>query len=251
MSGPGAKAGAHSAQAGTMTRGRQARALVRTYRSGVLSTHSVKHPGYPYGSALPHVTDHAGRPVVLISHLAEHTHNLEADPRTSFIVCAQGPDLQAQPRATLLGETRPVADQDAIAARYLRFFPDHEQYLQIGGFRFFALEPLQVRYIQGFGGLHWIAGDSYLAANPTAMAQAEPSVLEHMNADHRDALREYCRATHAVGPSDVEMIGVDCDGFDVRADSSLLRFAFEQQVDAPAQLRAVFIALSRKSRGDA
>ena len=83
------------------------------------------------------------------------------------------------------------------------------------------------------------------------MAEAEPSVLEHMNADHRDALREYCRATHAVDPNDVEMIGVDCDGFDVRADGSLLRFTFEEPVAAPAQLRAVFIELSRKSRGDA
>ncbi len=172
-----------------MTRGSQARALVRSHRSGVLSTHSVKHPGFPYGSALPHVCDHAGRPVVLISHLAEHTHNLEADARASFIVCAQGPDLQAQPRATLLGPAHPAADQESIAQRYLRFYPDHEQYLQIGGFRFFALEPVQVRYIQGFGGLHWIAGESYLAADPAAMAEAEPSVLEHMNADHRDALR--------------------------------------------------------------
>jgi putative heme iron utilization protein len=234
-----------------MTRGSQARALVRGHRSGVLSTHSVKHPGYPYGSALPHVTDHVGRPVVLISHLAEHTHNLEADPRASFIVCAQGPDLQAQPRVTLLGETRPAADQGAIAARYLRFYPEHEQYLQIGGFAFFVLEPLQVRYIQGFGGLHWITGDGYLAAGAAAMAEAEPSVLEHMNADHRDALREYCRAMHAIDPLDVEMIGVDCDGFDVCADGSLLRFRFEQQVEAPAQLREVFVALSRKSRGDA
>lgn len=251
MSDAGPKTGAHGPQARAMTRGAQARALVRGYRSGVLSTHSLKHPGYPYGSALPHVADHAGRPVVLISHLAEHTHNLEADPRASFIVCAQGPDLQAQPRATLLGETHLVADQESIARRYLRFYPEHAQYLQIGGFGFFALEPRQVRYIQGFGGLHWIAGDSYLAAGTTAMADAESSVLEHMNNDHGDALRDYCRATHAVDPGGVEMIGVDCDGFDVRAEGNLLRFAFEEQVDAPAQLRAVFIALSRKSRGNA
>ena len=60
------------------------------------------------------------------------------------------------------------------------------------------------------------------------MAEAEPSVLEHMNADHRDALREYCRATHAIDPQEVEMIGVDCDGFDVRADGSLLRLPFRR-----------------------
>jgi len=234
-----------------MTRGSQARALLRRHRSGVLSSHSVKHPGYPYGSALPHIADHAGRPVVLISHLAEHTHNLAVDPRASFIVCAQGPDLQTQPRATLLGEARPAADQESIARRYLRFYPDHEQYLQIGGFRFFVLEPLQVRYIQGFGGLHWIPGNDYLAADPTTMAAAEPSVLEHMNADHRDALLAYCRATYTIAPKDVEMIGVDCDGFDVRADGDLLRFAFDEPVIEPAGLRAVFAALSRKSRGDA
>jgi hypothetical protein len=224
---------------------------VRTHRSGVLSTHSVKHPGYPYGSALPHVTDHAGRPVVLISHLAEHTRNLEADPRASFIVCASRPDLQAQPRVTLLGETKPAADQEALAARYLRFFPEHDQYLQIGGFRFYVLEPAQIRYIQGFGGLHWIAGESYLAAGADAIAQAEESVLEHMNTDHRDALRAYCGATHGVDPQSVEMIGVDCDGFDVRADGHLLRFTFEQPLASPAQLRPVFIALAKASRGGA
>jgi len=234
-----------------MTRGDQARALLRRHRSGVLSSHSVKHPGYPYGSALPHVADHAGRPIVLISHLAEHTHNLEADARASFIVCAEGADLQTQPRATLLGAMQPASDQESIAHRYLRFYPDHQQYLQIGGFRFFVLEPVQVRYIQGFGGLHWIAGDDYLAADPAAMAAAEPSVLEHMNADHRDALLAYCHATYAVDPADVEMIGVDCDGFDIRADGQLLRFAFDEVVSEPARLRAVFTALSRRSRGDA
>lgn len=233
-----------------MTRGQQARALLRRHRSGVLSTHSVKHPGYPYGSALPHLTDQAGRPLLLISQLAEHTHNLEADPRASFVVAAQGPDLQAQPRVTLLGETRPAADQDAAAARYLRFYPEHGQYLQIGGFRFFALEPLQVRYIQGFGGLHWLGADSYLAAG-SGMAEAEPSVLEQMNADHRDVLLAYCRTIHSVTPGEVEMIGVDCDGFDVRADGRLLRFAFDRPVTAPGDLRAVVIASVGSRPGNA
>ena len=59
MSGPGAEARPNGAEAGAITRGAQARALVRAYRSGVLSTHSVKHQGYPYGSALPHVDNKA------------------------------------------------------------------------------------------------------------------------------------------------------------------------------------------------
>lgn len=262
MPGPGSAPGSDRAQAGPLSRAELARALVRTYRSGVLSTHSARHPGFPYGSALPHVSDHAGRPVVLISHLAEHTHNLEADARASFIVCAAGPDLQARPRVTLLGRTLPVADQAAAATRYLRFYPDHERYLQVGGFRFFALEPEHLRFIQGFGGLHWIGGENYLAASADEMHKAEPSVLEHMNSDHRDELRRYCKAGRCVDPliaeggqvieaHDVQMIGVDCDGCDLRADGRQLRLPFERPVASPAELRSVFAALSHSRGGDA
>lgn len=229
-----------------MTRAREARETVRTHRSGVLSTQSNKFPGYPYGSALPHVTDQLGRPVVLISHLAEHTHNIEADARVSFIVHATGPDLQAQPRATVLGEARVMHNAKTIERRYLRFYPDHEQYLQIGGFRFYAIEPSQVRFIQGFGGLHWITGEHYLAQ--TDLTQAEDSILEHMNQDHRDTLRRYCGHVYGVEAHDVQMIGIDCDGFDVRAGGTMLRFTFPEPVSGPGQVRNALIALADRTR---
>jgi len=227
------------------TRAGAARRLVRRHRSGVLSSHSVKFPGFPYGSALPHASDHAGRPVVLISHLAEHTLNVEADARASFIVCATGPDLQAEPRVTLLGEAR-ASDDERIAGRYLRLYPDHVQYVQIGGFRFFVIEPVQVRYIQGFGGLHWIPGESYLAA--TSLAETEASILEHMNADHADALQDYCRHVHGVDAQDAAMVGIDCDGFDVRAGGALLRFEFDAPVSNAAQVRNALVTLAQQAR---
>jgi len=146
----------------TIDRARQARELFRTLRSGVLSSHSTKLPGYPYGSALPYATDHAGRPVLLISHLAEHTHNVGADARASFLVADLGPDVQTSARATLLGNARQVVDA-ALEERYLRFFPEHARYLEIGGFAFWTIEPLQLRFIEGFGSQHWIATDAYLA----------------------------------------------------------------------------------------
>jgi putative heme iron utilization protein len=226
-------------------RANAARHLVRSHRSGVLSSHSVKFPGFPYGSALPHATDHAGRPVLLISHLAEHTHNVQADARVSFIVCGSGPNLQADPRVTLLGEIR-ADDRPDITQRYLRLYRDHEQYLQIGGFRFFVIEPLQVRYIQGFGGLHWIAGKSYLAA--ASLADAEDSILAHMNADHADALRAYCRHVHGVDTVEATMVGIDCDGFDVRADERLLRFEFGAPLSSAGQVRNALVAMADAAR---
>ena len=156
----------------TSDRARQARELFRTARSGVLSSHSTKLPGYPYGSALPCVMDHAGRPVLLISHLAEHTHNLEADARASFLVADLGSDVQTTSRAALLGNARPLTDTD-LEARYLRFYPEHARYLEIGGFAFWTIEPLQLRFIEGFGSLHWIAAQTYLA-RAEEIAESKP-----------------------------------------------------------------------------
>ena len=228
-------------------RARQARELFRAARSGVLSSHSAKFPGFPYGSALLHVTDHEGRPVVLISHLAEHTRNVEADSRVSFLVCPSGPALQASPRAALLGHARALEATTALQKRYLRFFPEQAQYLEIGGFRFWSIEPVQVRLIEGFGSLHWVTGEAYLA-RPGELPALEASVLEHMNRDHRDALLAYCRHADGIKPHHAEMIGVDCDGFDVRGDDRMLRFGFEQTITTGPQARAALAALARAAR---
>jgi putative heme iron utilization protein len=229
-------------------RARQARELLRCARSGVLSSHSTKLPGYPYGSALPHVADASGRPLFLISHLAEHTHNLEGDSRASYLVADHGPDVQARARATLVGDAKRLEYSPAIAQRYLRFFPEHERYLEIGGFAFWTMEPAQIRYIEGFGSLHWIAADRYLA-DAEEIARLEPSLLEHMNADHEDSMKAYCEHRFGKRPEQVEMIGFDCDGFDLRADAQLVRFTLPEPVADAGAARAALIALAKACRG--
>ncbi|HTS54742.1 MAG TPA: DUF2470 domain-containing protein [Burkholderiales bacterium] len=233
--------------AAVVDRARQARELFRGARDGVLSSHSAKFPGYPYGSALPHVTDHQGRPLLLISHLAEHTHNIEADRHASFLVSTSGPELQARPRAALLGLARALDPTGSLQERYLRFFPEHAKYLEIGGFRFWTIEPFQIRLIEGFGSLHWVSGDAF-QANPGDIPEIEGSVLEHMNRDHRAALLAYCRKAQGVEPHQAEMIGLDCDGFDVRADGRVLRFRFEHMITTGPQARAALVAMAREAR---
>jgi len=229
-----------------VTRGDEARRLLRRYRAGVLSTHSVKHPGYPYGSALPFCTDHRGRIVVLISHLAEHTQNIERDARVSFTVSPMGPDLQTQPRLTVIGDALATED-DPVARRYLRLLPEGRGHLAIGGFRFYVIAPVQARFIAGFGSLHWIEGASLLAPD-LPIAQAEADILEHMNADHAGNLVDYCRHVHGVEARSAQMTGIDCDGFDVRADDALLRFEFDSRIEDARQAREQLVALAQASR---
>jgi putative heme iron utilization protein len=58
----------------------RARTLVYISRIGSLSTLSRRQPGFPFGSVMPYGLDEHGRPIFLISAMAMHTQNLQAEP---------------------------------------------------------------------------------------------------------------------------------------------------------------------------
>ncbi len=222
------------------------RRLLRRYYSGVLGTRSVRYDDYPYTAALPFCTDQQGRLIVFLSHLSEHTKAIELDQRVSFTVAPMVPALRPQARATVLGQIAPC-DEPAIAARYLRFFPDNRDFLEIGGFRFYTIVPHYVRLIAGFGSAHWLEGGSILATK-LPIAEAEENIIEHMNSDHPDSLVSYCHHVHGVQTTGAKMIGIDCDGFDVRANDAIYRFDFDSPVATAADARTALVALAQASR---
>jgi hypothetical protein len=44
------------------------------------------------------------------------------------------------------------------------------------------------------------------------------------------------------------MVGIDCDGFDVRANDVMYRFDFESPIATAADARAALVALARAAR---
>lgn len=232
------------------TNGSDARRFVRGQSAGVLSTLSQRVEGFPFGSVAPFVTDHSGCPVILISTLAEHTKNLAADPRCSLIVQPYSPDMQVTGRVTVLGNAARLEDKDALGPRYLRFHPQAEAYLGMHDFQFWRIEPVRVRWIGGFGRIHWVEPQDYvLPASP--LAQQEDDILAHMNADHAHNLVAYCRHVHGVAVQDgtpLEMIGIDPDGFDVRLQERVLRFEFPSPVHDAGAARAALVALAQRTR---
>lgn len=231
-----------------MNEGRAARCYLRARRHGVLATLSQKLGGYPFGSVVPFMLDHAARPVILISRLAEHTRNIDADPRASLIVQETTTDVQAAARLTLIGDaTRVNADLDALRMRYLNFFPAAQRLLALGDFGFYRIEPVQLRFIGGFGAMHWISAAGY-APPANDLDEQECDIIAHMNADHSHNLRDYCRHLKQKTTGTAVMIGVDCDGFDVRADGEWLRFDFAQPVTNAAAARHELIAMARAAR---
>ncbi|TBU96245.1 heme iron utilization protein [Stutzerimonas kirkiae] len=226
--------------------------LLREYR-GVLSTQSKAMPGFPFGSAVPYCLDEQGWPLILISRIAQHTRNLQADPRCSLLVGERdADDVQAAGRLTLLAEAKKLEDGQAIEAasqRYYRYFPESRDYHQAHDFDFWHLQPVRWRYIGGFGAIHWL--DGVERANPfAASAQApgaEDSMIEHMNGDHRDAIAHYLELAGLPAEPPACMVGIDSEGCHLRQGRQLHWLPFAQACATPLEVRQALVALARAS----
>lgn len=235
----------------------EARKFLRSTHSGILSTHSARFEGYPFGSVAPFVLDHHCQPVILISTLAEHTKNITLNPKVSLLVFDGADDLQANARLTLLGEASKIfkeADAD-LRARYLRYLPQAASYFDMHDFSFYRIHIHQARYIGGFGKMSWLSDvdlfeDVSNQASP--LSQQEAGIIEHMNADHAENLVQYCRHYHQLEVNHAQMLGIDYDGFDVLATTTggkrMLRFDFEQPVYDAQAARVALVAMAKATR---
>jgi len=230
---------------------RKARALLRRTDAGVLSTLSLAEPGWPFGSLAPFALTHEGRPILLVSSLAEHTRNLAADPRCCLTVYDPlRDDKQAAGRASLLGRAQPLADPERAAAaeRYLALFPEQRELLAMRDFAFWSIEPARMRWIGGFGEIHWIEPDAWLLATP-AWREGERSIAEHMNRDHTDALVRICERFLGEDAAGAELLRVDPEGFHVRTTRGIRWLAFARACHTADEVRAEMVRMAREGRG--
>lgn len=208
--------------------------MLRAHRYGALCTLSKKFNGYPFGSITPYLVDHDGSLLILISALAEHTKNLAHDPRVSLITHDQvDADIQAQGRVTVIGDARRETDREQAGLRYLRYFPEAAAYFGLHDFSFYRIVPVAVRYIAGFGKIHWVGMEDCPVAQAGIFAQQELKLLVEINAKRRDVLRQLLRQ-QGIEVAEVQAIGLDCDGLDVRGDGKVLRLNFPEIQSSPS-----------------
>lgn len=228
---------------------RQARALLLKEYRGVLSTHSKSMPGYPFGSVVPYCLDDEGRPLILISRIAQHTHNLQLDAKCSLLVGERGAeDVQAVGRVTLMAEAEKITDGvriEAAAQRYYRYFPESESYHSAHDFDFWVLKPVRYRYIGGFGAIHWL--DNVALANPFA-GPAEISMVEHMNDDHTKAIAHYVELAGLPATPPAVLVGIDSEGMHLRIGQSLYWLAFAEPCNTPTQVRQALVQLAHAEK---
>jgi len=170
----------------------RARTLMYMGRLGSLSTLSRKQPGFPFGSVMPYGLDDHGRPIFLISTMAMHTQNLQADPRASLLVAQQETDGEplGASRVTLVGNILPVENTDLAEARklYLDRHANSKYWVDFEDFSFYRMEVVDVYFVGGFGVMGWVSASEYEFSRPDPLADSMAEIIQHMNADHKDAL---------------------------------------------------------------
>lgn len=231
--------------------GKAARSLMMSEYKGILSTHSVEAQGYPFGSVTPYCFDRKGRPVILISRIAQHTKNIQADPKVSLIVMERDvDDIQANGRVTYLGEAKQITpgDEDTMQ-RYYRYFPEARDYHKTHDFDFYCLEFYRVRFIGGFGKIYWIERDAFLKENPFSPDE-ETRAIDHVNQDHAGAIRHYCSLGDIPLRDDESpaMVGVDGEGFNLSLGKRIYHFGFDEPVATLAELRSELARLAKMSK---
>jgi putative heme iron utilization protein len=237
------------------THAERARTLIHLGRTGSLATLSRKLPGWPFASIMPYAIDDAGRPLILISSMAMHTQNLVGDPRASLLVTqSETADPLGSARLTVMGEFSKLAGDDAKAVRtiYLARHENAHYWVDYEDFAFYRMEVADVYFVGGFGVMGWVTAEDYLQAAPDPLAEAAPSIIEHMNADHADSLLLLARFFAGVEAEQATMTSVDRLGFHLRLKTADrvrgVRISFLVQAHSVADTRRVMEQMVRLAR---
>ncbi len=234
----------------------RARTLMYLGRIGSLSTVSRKQPGFPFGSVMPYALDANRRPIFLISSMAMHTQNLQADPRASLLVTQ--PDASGDPlgasRVTVIGNVLTIPKPEVPDARtlYLEHYANSKYWVDFEDFSFYRMDVLDVYYVGGFGVMGWVQASDYGQAQPDPLADSAVGIIEHMNTDHKDALILLVKACAGIVAQEAAMTSVDRLGFHVRLKTAEgmkgARIAFLREVNNPGEVRKVLVEMVHQAR---
>jgi putative heme iron utilization protein len=232
------------------------RTLVYVGRIGSLSTVSRKRPGFPFGSVMPYGLDARGRPIFLISTMAMHTQNLQADPRASLLITQVDAtsDALGASRVTLVGNVLTIPEPEIADARklYLDRYANSKYWVDFEDFSFYRMDVIDVYYVGGFGVMGWVQASDYDQTQPDPLADAAAGIIEHMNADHKDALIVLARAFAGLEAKEAAMTAVDRLGFHVRLKTAEgvkgARIAFLREVSTPGEARKVLVEMVQNAR---
>lgn len=230
---------------------REAIGLIRGANAATLASSAE---GQPFASLVTPAPAPDLSPLLWLSTLSAHTRQLAAEPRCAllFTGIAEGPNPQTAPRVTVTGLAERVAEAEvpALKARWLARHPYAALYAGFADFGLWRLRIGGALHVGGFARAERIKA-SELAPDPEAVAAilaAEAGIIDHMNADHADAVAAIAQGLLGRAAGDWRMVAVDVDGCDLSDGNQTVRLAFLAQVSDAEAVRAALIRATREGR---
>ena len=226
-----------------------AKKLMREARSGALAT-LMPASGDPYCSLVNVASAADGSLLLLISRLAVHTKNIQADPRVSLMLDERkaGDPLEGA-RVMLMGAAEPT-DDPAARRRYLARQPEAEMFAGFKDFAFYRIALKSARLVAGFGRIVDLAPGQLLVdvSGATALLEPEAEICAHMNQDHAETVRLYATKLLGAPEGDWRCVGCDPEGLELQRGRTALRLPFPRPVKAPGGLRQALKQLAEQAR---
>ena len=117
------------------------------------------------------------------------------------------------------------------------------------------MDVIDVYYAGGFGVMGWVSASDYDRSQPDPLADSMAGIIQHMNADHKDALVLLARQFAHVDSTEATMTTVDRLGFQVRLRTRDgmrgARIAFSHEVRNAAGTRKVLVEMVQHARSQA
>jgi putative heme iron utilization protein len=192
-------------------------------------------------------TEVGGAPIFLISQLAWHTRNIEADPRASVLFVAPGEsgDPLALGRISVMGAAE-KADTPLNRARFLARHPEAAGYASFADFSLWRLRLEKGHFVSGFGRIRTLPADR-LIRQGEAVAAWEAGVaaaLDEINA--RDAaLCADVAVRHGGQAGEWRLAACDPDGCDLVSGGQSIRAGFAEPIESIYQIPEALQRLRR------
>jgi heme iron utilization protein len=218
----------------------RASVLIRTAFKASLATLS-KANGSPYPSLVLMATMPDGSPIMLLSGLALHTHNLLADSRVGLLIDGTGVssvsdgdanDPMAGDRISLAGTISETSD--AIARRrFLARHPLAAGYADFGDFGFYRMAVTGAHLIRGFG---------LIVDLPPHLHLSDVTDAEDLISNEPALLTEFQSSTFGRSEAGMvrRLVGIDPGGIDLAAGRFALRIVAVQRMTT-AQAARLFV----------
>ena len=134
--------------------------------------------------------------------------------------------------------------------RYLNAHPSAEAFVDFKDFSFSGSGPTAAHLVAGFGRIVDLEPGQFLTdiSDAAALLEAEQGAIDHMNADHREAIDLYATRLLGAEPADWRCTGCDPDGIDMQAGTTTLRLDFPRRIATPAALREMLKQLADQAR---